>query len=136
MVAGQKIRYLTGTKVLSGGYMHGWITTSGQYCSPMDSPAGTLIAGEGQATGEMEGSSLFRAYPNPSSGEVTVEISQACQSDNSNLELYGPLGEKIMNRPLNGEKKPIVSLRGHAKGVYFIRISTGTQSSTAKIILQ
>ncbi len=33
-VAGQNIRYLPGSRVLSGGYMRGYITTDGQYCIP------------------------------------------------------------------------------------------------------
>ena len=136
MVAGLKISYLYGTKVLPGGYMHGSITTTNQFCSPGKSPAGNTLTGEEQlAEGTVE-STLFKVWPNPTHGDVTIEISKTCQSCNSSLEIYGPLGERILTRSMNGEKKTEISLQGHASGIYFIRLSKGKESATAKIILQ
>ena len=116
--------------------MHGSITTTNQFCSPGKSPAGNTLTGEEQlAEGTVE-STLFKVWPNPTHGDVTIEISKTCQSCNSSFEIYGPLGERILTRSMNGEKKTEISLQGHASGIYFIRLSKGKESATAKIILQ
>ncbi|MEI7725268.1 MAG: carboxypeptidase regulatory-like domain-containing protein [Bacteroidota bacterium] len=136
MVAGQKISYLAGTRVLPGGYMHGSITTTNQFCSPGKSPEGNNLTGEVLLSEGTAGLALFKTWPNPTDGDVTVEISKNLQSCNASLEIYGLMGERILTRPMNGEKKTVISLQGHARGIYFIRLSTGKESATAKIILR
>ena len=115
--------------------MHGSITTTNQFCSQGMSLAGNTLTGEEDPVEGTVASTLFKAWPNPTDGDVNIEISIDCQSCNSSLEIYGPLGERILTRSMNGEKKTVISLQGHARGIYFIRLRTGKESATAKIIL-
>ena len=52
------------------------------------------------------------------------------------LEVFSPMGERIATRKLNGEKKAVVSLENRVAGIYFIRVSDGSRTATAKIVLQ
>ncbi len=136
MVAGSKISYLYGTKVLPGGYMHGSITTTNQFCSPGKSPAGNALAGEEQLAGGTVESSLFKAWPNPTSGDVTVELNKCCAAADAGIEVYGSIGEKIQSRSMAGADRMTISLKDQPAGIYFIRVRSGMKSSTAKIIRQ
>ena len=136
MVAGSKISYLYGTKVLPGGYMHGTITTTNQFCSPGKSPAGNVLAGEEPVAEGAVGSSLFKAWPNPTSGDVTVELNKCCAAADAGIEVYGSIGEKIQSRSMAGADRMTISLKNQPAGIYFIRVRSGMKSSTAKIIRQ
>jgi hypothetical protein len=136
MVAGQKISYLYGTTVQAGGYLHGTITTSGQYCTPGKSLTGLPSDGDAPDTGGSSETSLFKAYPNPTRGDVTLELNGEITSGETRLEVYSTMGERIATRKLNGEKKAVVSLENRVAGIYFIRVSDGSRTATAKIVLQ
>jgi hypothetical protein len=132
MIAGQKISYLPGTRVFSGGYMHGHITTSGQYCSPTAPQMEVTSTGVNDlatASGE-----LFRVYPNPTSGNFTVELTDLKSSGNAVITVFGSMGETIQNAEMNGISKQALSLSEKPAGIYFIRVVAGDKQSTRKII--
>ena len=133
MIAGQKISYLPGTVVQSGGYMHGYITTNGQYCNTtvppvMEKPAG--LSDFAPATG-----SHFRVYPNPTTGVFTVERS-GDPLETAEVRCYGIMGNLLFSSAISGELKKQFSLADRPTGVYFIRISQGELHETMKIIRQ
>jgi hypothetical protein len=132
MIAGQKISYLPGTRVYSGGYMHGHITTSGQYCSPTAPQMEVTSTGVNDlaiASGE-----LFRVYPNPTSGNFTVELTDITSSGNAVITVFGSMGETIHTAEMNGISKQALSLSEKPAGIYFIRMVAGDKQSTRKII--
>jgi hypothetical protein len=77
MIAGVKISYLYGTTVQPGGYMHGYITTTGSYCGSL--PPAMVAAVVTGVTGPEEVQPLavpqdgrFFIYPNPTTGRFTL----------------------------------------------------------------
>ena len=46
LIAGMQISLLPGTHVFEGGYLHGYITTTSEYCGQMAAPMVALKAGE------------------------------------------------------------------------------------------
>jgi hypothetical protein len=73
-------------------------------------------------------SHFIKIYPNPSSG--TFKIKDAPQ--NSHLEIYNMLGEKIYSEIVKDE-----NLQLHAAaGIYFVRVSDGAKSYTQKLMIQ
>jgi hypothetical protein len=51
LIAGQQIIFMPGTKVFQGGYLHGYITNTGQYCEsvlPSSLPIGNVTITDGQ----------------------------------------------------------------------------------------
>lgn len=135
MVAGQKISYLQGSKVLAGGYMHGSITTSGQYCTPGKSAAGLSAGGDDLIQKSASDASFFRAWPNPTRGDVTVELAPGNATGIAGIEVYSPMGERLAAPELNGEKRLVIPFGGRPAGIYFLRVRSGDRTGTARIVV-
>ena len=135
MIAGQNIIYRPTTTVISGGYMHGYITTTGQYCGTK-APLVPATLSDGKQSEIPETKVSFTVYPNPSSGNFTLELRGDFQTEKVQVDVYGILGEKVLTATINGERKHEFSLSARPSGVYFIRVISGDKSETAKIIKQ
>jgi hypothetical protein len=140
MIAGQNIDYLPGTRVYSGGYMHGYIATG--VCCGVGGLAPSIVANQsGLDSVEVLsipafGSTFFKVYPNPSSGNFILELDGDFASPIANVEIFGMQGEKILSTALTGERKREFSLSDKPAGIYFIRVISGTKAASAKIIKQ
>jgi plastocyanin len=133
LVAGQNIIYLPGTLVNSGGYMHGYITETGQYCNPVPAPTVSGIGNEGNLqTGVTN--PAFKIYPNPTPGLFTLELNGAWVAAAVIVNIFSPLGESVLNATLDGETKHDLSLNGKPAGVYYIRLASGSRTETMKIV--
>ncbi len=131
MIAGQNILYMPGTKVFAGGVMTGKIVPGGPYC-PTDAPDITTGSEE---TGLTMMDNSFRIYPNPTSGNFTIEQLGAVFSETVKVEVLGTLGGKIMSTELQSTRKQELSIKGNPPGIYFVRVTTGEKVQTVKIIL-
>jgi hypothetical protein len=133
MIAGQKISYLPGTKVIKGGYMRGYISTNGQYCT---TPVPSMVA---TVTGEEEIRIIDRSvnvkiYPNPTTSNFTLELSGVEKSEQINVEIYSMKGEKVKSAELKGELTHEFSLSDKPSGIYLIRVTTSNGSFTNRIV--
>ncbi|MCX6303434.1 MAG: cohesin domain-containing protein [Bacteroidetes bacterium] len=133
MIAGQKISYLPGTKVNPGGYMHGYITTNGQYCNGLPAAMVATATGESLPAVPVDGS-MFRIYPNPTPGKFTIELEPGDLSGNTYVTVYGTCGELILGDDMTNEVHREVSLAGKPDGLYFVRIVSGNKGYTEKIL--
>jgi len=133
MIAGVSIDYLPGTTVLSGGYLHGYIAPAGPYCLSPSMPA--VITGNEEI---IPGSppAFFEVYPNPTNGEFTLELNRESAAGQVNVEVYGIQGEKILSATMKDELKHAFTLSARPAGIYFIRVISGTNAETRKIIKQ
>ena len=139
MIAGERIKYLPGTKVYEGGFMHGYITIEAQYCNVKNSGGNPNASGTGLEPTASPGNStnqLFKVYPNPTAGIFTLELICEDIDQRMHLEIYTMHGEKIMAAELNGERKHEFSLAAKPSGLYYIRVVTGNHAGTGKIIKQ
>ncbi len=132
MIAGVKISYLPGTKVNQGGYLHGYITTSGQYCDAL--PTAPVTAAIEDPVVEMPRDDMFKVYPNPANGKITVELTDGQFSENGHIEVFGPLGERIVTEDMNGETRREFSLTGKPVGLYYVRVVNGSKGATKKLV--
>ncbi|HNW77099.1 MAG TPA: T9SS type A sorting domain-containing protein [Bacteroidales bacterium] len=139
LIAGKKITLLPTTKVRSGGRLHAWITNTGNYCM---NPLQPLVAVE-KDSGEPDGvepliaeSNVIRVYPNPTSGDIILEVMEGYASGLLVVDVYGIWGEKVLSRTITGKGKNTLSLSGKPNGVYFIRIMTDIKAEIVKIIKQ
>ncbi len=133
-IAGQNIIYLPGTKVDSGGYLLGYITMNGQYCGFQAAPA--MMSGVNWNDEKIisAGQSLFKIYPNPTSGSFFIEITGSQKNSEATIEIIGMRGDKVFSFALNDENKRQFSLTGSPAGVYFVRLISETRTETAKIV--
>jgi len=142
LIAGQNIRMLPGTTVQSGGYMHAYITTTGQFCPPL--PPLVAVTGierntEGLATiapfTEPAGPQL-KIYPNPTSGSFTMEVTGLDETMPAFVEIYSIMGEKIISKTLSGTGKQEFNLSEKPSGLYFIKVASEGFSKTLKLVKQ
>ncbi|MDP1622685.1 MAG: C25 family cysteine peptidase [Bacteroidales bacterium] len=133
MIAGQNILYLPGTAVVSGGYMYGQIAPGGPFCQAPTKPAAVTGTDEIHPTG---GKTFWKIYPNPTSGEFTLEMDGDVSSERTIVAIYGMKGEKIISAELIHERKHEFSLSGMPAGLYLIRVISGGLTGTVRIVKQ
>lgn len=81
------------------------------------------------------GSSLFRIFPNPADGLVTIEVDRSI-SGSCELRLFdlaGIMVKKIQQTVPAGHEF-VMNLSGLAKGLYFLKIQAGEFQSTVKLV--
>ncbi len=137
MIAGQNIFFLPGTSVQTGGYLHAWITTAGEYCTSLPPPlAPASIVSSVPFTHEPATSSFCRVFPNPTTGDFTVEVRDGGLTRDAQVVVYGSRGEVITTGQLTGHIPGKFTLSGNPAGLYFVRVTDGEKAYTKKLILQ
>ena len=138
IIAGEKISYLPTTKVYLGGYMSGHITTTGQYCSSLKTAivANSITKPDDNQLPEMINGQGFRVYPNPTTGKFKLEVTGTDEPGDISVEIYTMFGKKVQEVKLLDLVKYEFSLSTQAPGVYILRVITGKDAGTVKIIRQ
>lgn len=78
----------------------------------------------------------LNAYPNPTKGNLTVEISNSLVSE-GDLSLYNALGQMIMEKKVimaNGNASEVLDLRTIAIGVYTLTFQTSNGQIVQKVV--
>lgn len=84
---------------------------------------------------ELKPSVSVSIYPNPTSGELYIDASSL--EGNSTFSLYEVLGKKILQGSLKvGNSIERIDLLGIAAGIYFLKVTSGKQSVTEKVIIR
>lgn len=130
-VAGQKIVYLPGTRVMPGGYMHGYITLNQQYCDPLTPGDDGLIAGATPFQTDAEPG--WSIYPNPTYEAITIDVSNLPQQE-FNASLYNMQGALIRSEGMFTSRHNSLSLSDQPSGIYFLRLIWNDGYKTIKII--
>jgi len=141
MIAGTNINYLPGTKVYSGGYMHGYIAPTGPWCNQ----GSTLPLAENRLEAEdnqedepfalrQDAQRSFRIYPNPTSGTFTLELNGIDLLQNVEVQIYTMQGEKILLETYAGQATHEFSLFDQPAGIYVIRVVTEGMAETVKLV--
>jgi len=133
-IAGQNILYEPGTKVESGGYMHGYISTT--YCSPYAHPLAPSITDSIEAPPFLPNTanSFFRIYPNPTPDNFIVEILDAGNNKSAEITVYNMQGGKLMQKTISGELKYQFSLLGKPEGIYLVKVQSGERVEIGKVV--
>ena len=145
LIAGESIRMLPGTRVEHGGYMHARITSSsGPFCDVEEAIVATMegyapeqtASQEPLTTNELDNPDkpFFKVYPNPTTGEFTVEIMDGYTDAAYTIKVYGMRGEVIIhNVRLTGLQQHL-SLQGRQPGLYMVRVQRGHDVHVERII--
>ena len=132
MISGQLINLFPGTSVASGGYLHGYITPSGNYCQNPNTSMVAVTPNFKKTSSIGLPESGIKLYPNPTSGTFMLELpDDACQY---RVDIFGMWGEKVLTSNLQGEIKQEFSLSDKPAGIYFIRLLCGGKAESLKII--
>ena len=93
-IAGTNIIYYPGTKVILGGYLHGYISTT--FCTPYIHPevqAQQISRNENPETGSQD-NSFFRIYPNPTPDDFILELKGNATTSEVHVEIFSLHGKK------------------------------------------
>ncbi len=118
------------TADVTGNYAVRIFNTEG--CTSVSDERSVTVAG---VSGEMA-RGVVRVYPQPTSGEFTVELPVVGQRM-VQLIVRNMVGEEVLryNDESSGEHyRRVVDLRGAAPGMYFIEIESGTRRWTQEIL--
>ncbi|MFZ4522018.1 MAG: GEVED domain-containing protein [Bacteroidales bacterium] len=132
MIAGVNIVYLPGTTVLPGGYMHGYISST-DHCGAKTPSVVTVLTSEDELP-VIAQKTAFKLYPNPTTGNFTVEQTSGSLHEMVKVEIYGMRGEKLFTGQLNGEMKHEFSITGYPAGLYFVKVAAGDETEIIKLI--
>jgi hypothetical protein len=133
MIAGQMIKYLQGTRIMPGGYLHGYITANSQFCGTKSPTIGSVT--DSVTINQISATELFfTVYPNPTDGQFTLELTKAGKQDFIRIEMYNMTGKKIFSRITSVVGKQVLSLSGNPSGIYLIKVVSENQTGTARII--
>ncbi len=138
MIAGQNIVYLPGTTVYEGGYLLGYITSNAQYCP---TPANPLVnsaiqSGEEKTATAATVNSNFRIYPNPAGDYFTLELNGIDMKGIAKVTVNGMNGASLITQEVSGAMKHQISVTGLKTGIYFVKVQTGSDVQTLKLIKQ
>jgi len=79
--------------------------------------------------------SSFRIFPNPSSGQVTMELFSAPVHESYQVKVFDIQGRKVDAFQMNkNQKKQVFQLA--FKGVYFVHVSNGELNEVKRLVIQ
>jgi PKD repeat protein len=133
MIAGENILFYPGTYVAPGGYLFGYISPGGPWCTGPAMPS--IVAGT-KTTGMETDHGSYTIYPNPTTGKFMVQWNSAETITTWVVEVYDMKGEKLYSTELSGEQMHEFSLSGKPNGIYMIRVIGGNTSGTTRIVKQ
>ena len=77
-------------------------------------------------------------YPNPASNTVVVAFSEV-NTNTTTVSLYNSLGQRLVYIPeseMAGKSKAVLNVSNLSTGIYFVRIDSGSQTATKKLIVE
>ncbi len=132
-IAGGNILYYAGTMVHPGGYMHGYITLTNNYCSAPVPPMVAVKTGMEEAPAGIDNLN-FKLYPNPTNGNFTLVQKSSGLYENVNVEIFSMHGEKVLAERFAGEKMHDFVFSDMATGLYFVKIVADGYVETIKLV--
>ncbi|MCX6305618.1 MAG: T9SS type A sorting domain-containing protein [Bacteroidetes bacterium] len=140
MIAGMNILYKPGTTVQTGGYMHGYITTTNAYCgnvplTMVSSVPEVIESVEELQTLPVTANLTFSVYPNPTTGRFTL-IQKCGNSDGTViLEIFSMRGERVYASGMVNEQRHVFNVSSLPAGLYFAKIVKDDYTETIKLIV-
>lgn len=134
MIAGQKISFLPGTVVQSGGHLLAYLTTTNTFCSPT-LPSTANVLGEDEKTlSNTRESSRFKVYPNPTCGKFTIELNDKEMNDETQVRIYNMKGVEVLTKQISGALKSEFSLENLSPGIYFVSVLCDGEMKAVKLL--
>jgi PKD repeat protein len=142
-IAGQKISFLPGVRVFTGGYLYGYITTTNDYCYPSytvnplvsANPGNVKITPDGITSPDGKPADKFCwLYPNPTNGDFNLVLSAENSEWPVKVQLYDAVGAFVKEVILDHGGTHRLSLTEQAPGIYFLHIRHGSMVEMEKVI--
>jgi hypothetical protein len=136
VIAGYKISIQPTTIVDPGGSLHGYITTTNEYCGSLPPAMVATVTGVSYVpTASVPGSQEFTIFPNPTTGAFTLQNNGANITGTVRVEIYNIRGDRILSTSYIGERSHMFSLPGLPAGICFVKVTAGDQIQSFKLII-
>jgi hypothetical protein len=81
------------------------------------------------------GDQFFRVYPNPTSGEFTVELISPDQPGKWSVEVYNLQGIKVHSATMEHVRSARITLEGLSDGIYLVKAGNDYRSGIWRIVM-
>jgi len=129
--AGDSIKILNDFHAEEGSFFHAYI--SDVPCTVLRQPSIVDAVDVGIETTQNE-NLVFNVYPNPTSGDITLELITGSCEQNLYIEIYDILGEPIYNEMIFIENRLKLNMSGIPPGIYFVKVICGDEIFVEKIL--
>lgn len=136
-IAGGNIIFLHGTVVMQEGHLHAYITTNSNYCTQ---PAAMLAVNkpaeifENQAEEQTDKKCFFKVYPNPTTGDFTLQLHGFEEPETVLVQILSMQGKLLSAQELPALSRYNISLKDRQPGIYLIRLVMNGQTGVAKVV--
>jgi hypothetical protein len=132
LIAGQSIRFLPGTVIEPGAYVHAWITDDNTFCDGLPESIVRIQEPERKSlelVPENEDENEFvsdlktlKVYPNPSNGRFTIDI-RGCEESND-VVVYNSMGQLVKQYRI--WNKGEIEMCDVKKGIYLVKVKNSS----------
>ena len=134
MIAGVRILYLPGTTVQLGGYMHGYITTTNEYCGSLPPSIVNVPVGNEEPI-PVSLSPDFIVYPNPTQTAFTLAQKTRIITGEIRADLYSLQGKRLFTATFDGSEPQTFQVADIPSGIYILKVVAGDHAETFKVII-
>ncbi|MCX6278974.1 MAG: PKD domain-containing protein [Bacteroidetes bacterium] len=138
LIASENILFLPGSLVHYAGYLNAAITQQCIPCNSLKSPVlSPIITESGNALeifNNIETDQLFRIYPNPTTGQFTIESRMSGSMPTIILQVFDFMGKKLTEEQIQGFSQGVFSISQFPDGIYNIRLIAGEHIQIQRII--
>jgi hypothetical protein len=136
LIAGYRISILPTTIVDPGGYMHGYITTTNDYCGSLAKGIVSVVTGEEEFNAvPVPDSQIFTIFPNPTTGTFTIQNRSAITTGKVEIEIYNMRGDRIYATSYTDERSHLFTLTGLPPGLHLVKVISGDKVESFKLIV-
>lgn len=111
--------------------------------SPWSTSQSFTTAALRQTDGLSTNLNLLSIYPNPASDKITLSFDSGSNYESNNgdatLSIFNTLGQIVLNKTvtvIDGAYTDVIDISSFSKGIYSLRVSTATESSVIKLLVQ
>jgi uncharacterized protein (TIGR02145 family) len=138
-IAGENIRFLTGTKVLSGGYLRGYIETSGSFCSNQSISKELNVVIESNIEFALfQSYERLLIYPNPTSNNCVLQLPEILSTKEFTIKIFSIYGKQLYSKYYLSEAitedKIYLSINKLPAGFYLVKLISNSTLLEGNII--
>ncbi len=136
MIAGERIIFKPYTHIKAGSQLYAYIAPDGPFCN---TPLKNSIINEG-VSGNINDDELtpkdilFKLYPNPTTGILTIDLLETEQSSPTLIEVFDLTGKKRKMLRMYQTKQYAMNLTDLPPGMYIVSLRNDKFKSVEKII--
>ena len=137
-VAGQTVYFKYGFHAYEGSYMHGYITTTDQFCGSQPSP---IVAHSGESEKLLDAHSFYvpdtegldiHIYPNPTAGHFNIDFINFDGS--ADVYVMNFQGQPVFKTTSQNQLTMSININNLPNGIYLIVIKSNNQIITKRVI--